>query len=73
MVTSHPEVGWNKINRAHGNTNIFIRFATAAFATSGQSSVRLKTDSDVSRGRRGANSLNDIISCLSYRKPEDEP
>ena len=41
----------NKISRAHGNTNIFVRFATAVFATSGQSFVRLKIALNMSQGR----------------------
>ena len=45
-------MGGNTISRAHGNTNIFIRFATAAFATSGQSFVRLKIAFDMSQGRK---------------------
>ena len=49
-VTSQPEVGGNKISRAQAITNIFITFATAAFATSGQSFVRLKIALDMAQG-----------------------
>ena len=40
----------NKISCAHRSTNIFIRFATAVFATRGQSFVRLKIALDMWQG-----------------------
>ena len=42
----------NKISRAHGNTDIFIRFATAVFVTSRQNFFPTKIPLDMSRGRK---------------------
>ena len=50
-----PKWAGNKISRTHGNTNIFIRFAKAAFSTSAQSFVRLKIAFDMSQGRGALN------------------
>ena len=55
-------MGGNKISRARRNTSIFIRFATAAFATSGQSSVWLKIALDMSQGLEFALYLSIVIS-----------
>ena len=52
VTASHiPKWAGNKISRAHERTNIFIRFATAAFAAARQSLVQLKIALEMSQGR----------------------
>ena len=76
LFRSHiPKWAGNKISHAHGNTNIFIRFATAAFATSGQSYVRLKIALDMSQGYELAYNLKSDfkmdVYISQYRQAKD--
>ena len=57
-----PKWAGNNISRAHVNTNIFITFATAVFATSGQRFARLQIALGMSQGRGVAGSQTRFVT-----------